>query len=277
MTWASPMLALIATASVLGGCCSDRSLIKSDMSDALVESKVKAELRGVTDLQERFKVVAQMVDWSEIQARDLDPLVRWNADTRSMRIPVSSGCYLGYTFSNHDAVIRFDEDGEVVGVNRDWRRYEPLESKYGKAFEQIPAEVTEAGGIRVLGATGDGLERTSFVISDTFPDLNRAIQINYYTTFDSEYAGSVGAPTISTDPPVAYRVVEANGPFVEMSPLYDAYIVQLDDIAARSGSWKPYLPIQQTPFPKYEMYYQCLLLLEPHDGVVLSIGLEGSQ
>jgi len=284
MTWATPTLAALVAAIFLTGCCTNRSLIKIDTPDELVERRVAKELEGKTDLEERFQTVARMVDWSVVHNLDspvVNPIVYWDSDLRQMTIPIVSGCWLGNQFAHHEAVIEFDDEGNFTSVERAYaqfrhefypERYVPLVNEFEDPWKNDDI----LNGSTLFSRSTDHAMPAMIEITSEFSASNRVIEFGYFTTADSKDQLDRDFQII-TDPPTQYILIDHYGPIIDQSPLGGAYIVQEMDFASRSGSWRPVHPIRKTSYLKFRYYYQGKILLEPHSGVTLTIGLEQSK
>ncbi len=280
MTWATPSLAALVATVFLTGCCVDRSLIKNSMSDQQINRIAADQFEGENAIANRLQIAARMVDWKATRRHSDDPVVLWDAEQNQMAIPVVSGCYLGITFSNREAVFEFDNSGVFQSAHR---RYTQSRRSYPPGYRSFDFNFDDPWSDQethrsVLSFTRE-TEQVHHALIAVYPPSNgqsRLIDIVYITSADSKDALQTDFK-ITTDPPLDFVLIDAQGPLIDINPLYGAYIVQNDDFAARSGKWRPYLPIRLTPFPRYSYVYRCRILLEPHDGVVLTIGLDLSE
>ncbi len=279
-----PLLALLGFCSLLlAGCCPDNSRINMSMSEEKVMRVAEKQFEGKTTLEERFQTTARLIDWGSInRLRPLTetPVVFWNPTQREMRVPIVSGCYLGYEYSNHEAVFQFDKYGKLMSVSRDFAlereflndHYEPL-----KTVDDDPWANGEqpSGAIRFNRVTHDTLP-AQFTIQSGNEAAHRVVEIAYTTTATD--INRLERPvSIFTNPPTSYILIDATDPVIERSPLADAYIVQDDDFAVRSGSWRPMQAVRENLFSEFRFYYRCKILLEPHDGVTMTIGFNESE
>lgn len=282
---------VLAPLAVTSGCCKDASLLRSKDTDKAIEIKVRRELEGITNLQDRFHAVASMVDWSFSSTNhEWGPykVVQWDpSDGGSMSIPIVHACYLGAKYSISNVAVRFDHDGSVESVIRQSNRtpddYWSL-SDYAFRFQDHPDPWDE------VGTHSSSLSVTGFIekngtseieISSRHPTANRCVSMDLYGYWPEH----LRRPQISitTDPPTEFVVIQENGPHRYTPDLAGGYMVQEMDFAVRTKKPRslrfPVRAAQSTQFvPRQAMYCEYSIILAPHDGVSLRLELvEGSE
>jgi len=270
---------------LLSGCCHDRSLIKHNMSDEQVFRIATKQFEGNTSLNKRFQTAARMVDWNGVYPNNYEtsyiPAVYWESDTEQMRIPVYR-CLYGHKFPQGDAVFQFDSDGGLIDARLDQRSYKPLPydsfDRAGEEFDDPWGKPETLTHTLWLSLRSDDMQPASASIrlprSDR-EEISRVVKIRYRTTSNRSSLLS-GGLTIHTEPMVDFVVLDEQGPVIRTNPLYNAYIVQEDDFAERSGSWRPQ-STRDKPFPEFEAHFQSKILLAPHEGVTLTVGIDESE
>ena len=280
LLWLTGILMLLLT-----GCCSDRSLIKHDMSDKQVMRIASQQFEGKTTFNERFQTAARMVDWNGVYPNNYEtsyiPAVYWESDTEQMRIPVYR-CLYGHKFPQGDAVFQFDSDGGLIDAHLDQGSYKPHPydsfDRAGEEFDDPWGKPETLTHTLWLSLRSDDMQPASASIrlprSDR-EEISRVVKIRYRTTSNRSSLLS-GGLTIHTGPMVDFVVLDEQGPVIRTNPLYNAYIVQEDDFAERSGSWRPQ-STRDKPFPEFEAHFQSKILLAPHEGVTLTVGIDESE
>lgn len=282
---------LLAPLATITGCCKDASLLQSRDTDEIIEVKVRSELEGITDLQDRFHTVAGMVDWSFSSTNhEWGPykIVHWDpSDGGSMSIPVVSWCAYGVKFSNAHVVVRFDDDGSMASATRqDSRMPDDYWSLSDHAFHF--QDHHDPWG--ELGAQSSSFNVTGFIeksgtseieINSSHPTANRYVSLDLYGYWPEH----LRRPhfSIATDPPTEFVVVQENGPHRYTPDLAGGYMVQEMDFAVRTKNPRslrfPVRAAQGAHFvPNQAMYCEYSIILAPHDGVLLRLELvEGAE
>jgi hypothetical protein len=274
------LLGLICT-----GCCSDRSLIKHDMTDAQVIKLSVEQFDGMTTQNERFQAAAQMVDWSGVYPSSFGgpyfPAVYWDSETKQMMIPVYR-CLYGLKRPRGFAVLQFDSDGELINAHLDQERFMQLPSdSFDRAHKKFDDPWGKQESLRhtlMVNLRSDDMQPKSTYIRMPRSDreeISRVVEISYRTSSYTRSSFS-DALVIQTEPQVDFLVLDDQGSVIRTNPLFNAYIVQDDDFTARSGSWRP-KSSRDKPFPEFEAHYLIKILLAPHEGVALSVGIVESE
>lgn len=284
---------LLLAFTALTGCCKDASLLQWRDTDERIESKVRAELEGVTDLQERFHVVAGMVDWSLLASdREWGPykVVGWHpTGGGAMTIPIASWCYLGVVGSHSEVIIAFDESGSVKSVSRQERQWGQTQSDY-LSLLRSPWFALHADPWQQIEPQGSRVSVWSFVEKDGTasaevhgldPSASRYVDLITYGYWPAHLESP--KVRIRTDPPIEFIVTEENGPHCSTPDLAGAYMVQARDFAVRSrrplsARFEVRAALDYQFVPQQAVFYQCGIILAPHEGVAIHVEfVEGQE
>lgn len=287
MTFTTPILAasvtsLIVAIAALSGCHSHSSLVYAGMPDSQIERRIRGELEGVRHLDEQFLAVAEMTDWENFSAESSIfrwqgmPLVPWNPARREMLIPLASvrmGVFLEFPHVVAATAIRFDRDGRVESVERreveredwpfpmreDWK-VKLIEDPWIQLSPQLSTRVS-----RVI--LWYGVPQTIHVDAD---DRRSSRWIDLYIWVAGVEADNLAPmPRVTAASSTEIVHLRTEGPDMTRPRVAGAYIVP--------SYWeKPYashIPEQYRVkfFPTVVATYRMLIVLEPHDGVDLTI------
>lgn len=276
MTFSTPLLVSLVATLLLGGCCNNRSLLRPSYSNELIDTKVRAELKGVTTREDRFHTVAGMVDWSGLRnAAEWGPYKVVTVDANDldevMTIPLIS-CNYGMRSSYEQVAITFNTDGGVRDVRRECARLDSVSLEYHRG----PPSQLDDPWYQINPETTVRRERVSLMDDGTTwftvsPDTSRYITVSCY----GHWPVGQGRPVmrVKTSPSVDFRFGLRNGPYRYTPELAGGYIVQEQDFAARSGNGR-YPAVERLMFvPDDALFYQCEIILAPHRGVTVHLEL----
>jgi len=255
------------------------------MSDEQVFRIATKQFEGNASLNERFQTAARMVDWSGVYPSKSEasyiPAVYWESESKQMRMPVY-GCLYGHKHPRGHVVFQFDSDGGLINALLDPGSYKPLpydsfdrvDEKFDDPWSK-PETLTHTLWLSLRSV--DMLPAKASIrapYSDS-EEISRVVEISYRTTSNTSKSLSSGL-IIYTEPKVDFVVIDEQRPFIRTNPLFNAYIVQDEDFAARSGSWQPQ-STRDKPFPEFEAHYQSKILLAPHEGMTLFVAIDESE
>lgn len=271
---------LVCVSLFAAGCCNDRSLIKRDMSMSQIEIICGEHLDGLESDRERLEEAAKMVDWEHagVGMRELNwvPIVRWDAESNSLFIPVQTLCYLGAEGSGDEIAVSFDDRGIVRSATK--QRKESLSRDVLRTgrWLKIPQGFVDPWESQSPQNATPSIDKTSIdgdqVVFDIQyeDDSNRFLSITFRSlSNDPELLR--GKIRIFAGPNAEVVVLDSYGPFVDRNPYARSLIVDDPDLFTRSGNWEPPTNFPYDIVPEYELLYQCLVMLSPHDGVALTV------
>lgn len=269
MNWGASILLGIVAACTLGGCSKNHSLVHSKMSDRKIEQKIRAELEGVTSLEDRLHLVSSMTDrtglffhghkWHDVS------VVPWDSERLEMKIPLGSprGGMYGIV-PTEQVAIRFGVDGHVSHVKRrspSHRNFD-LETAQKLAFKEsdfsrpwILSHVLHKGTF--FSFNGDAV---AVPISKEDSDWLGAIQFGIVVAGTTQVV-----PEINADPDIGSAILGQKGPASYRPHLAGAYIIDDGENRIYKESWGLGRDLQFVPEIVTE--YSFLIKLEPHDGI----------
>jgi hypothetical protein len=252
------------------------------MPDSEIERRIRGELSGTTNLDERFRVVSAMTDWENLFGASGTfgwhgmPLVPWDSTRHEMLIPLASirtGVLLNFPSVDSMIAIGFDGDGRVESVERrdvdrkvwpfpfsgDWE-VNLIEDPWLQSF---PQHNTRGSGAMLWY----GVPVTVHVDANDWWN-SRWVDLHIWVAgVDAEKLLTVPRVTASDSTEIVH--IRAEGPEMTRPQVAGAFIVP--------SYWdRPYtghIPEQYRVsfFPSVMATYRMLFVLEPHDGVDLTI------
>jgi hypothetical protein len=283
MTSAAILISSLTVATaVLSGCNSHSSLVYAGMPDWEIERRVRGELDGITNRDEQFRVVAGMTDWENFYAASSIfrwhgmPLVPWDSTRQEMLIPLASiraGLFLSFPRVDGMIAIGFNGDGRVESVERrdvdreDWP-FTFSDEWEVKLIEDPWLQASPQHNTQGYGATvWYGVPDTVHVDADDWRN-SRWVDLRIWVAgVDAENLLPVPRVTASDSTEIVH--IRAEGPEMTRPRVAGAFIVP--------SYWnEPH--ISHIPeryrvkfFPSVMATYRMLLVLEPHEGVDLTV------